>query len=535
MNRFLHILLAAVILLAGASASEAYAQKKGKAKAKTTQTAGKKSTKSKGKKSTSSKSGKDKKSSGKSSGKKGSNKKETSADVRRRQQATQKEIQLTEQQIRENDAKVKKNLTELGKLQTDIDAGKKRVADAAGKVDALETQIEKLQTQIAADEKNLEKMRSEYLKAVKQMRVKKKSHSSLAFIFSSKSFNEAARRMRYLKQFSDWRDEKSGEITARVTSLKKQSEQLSQTKSMHDKALSDQLKAQSALQKQYTAQDAIVVELKKNGKALKSHLAKKQAEANSLNGRIAALIAQEQAKAEAEAREREARAQEAREQEAREREARERELIAQNAEQQPKQEASPEKKSKPGKPKKSKEEEQGVTYAEARRRKPRGNKPSASENKATSTTPKKATTVAAPAGGNFASMKGSLPHPVAGAFKVTSRFGRHSLPDLPDVVYDNPGIDAEVSPGSTAQAVYGGKVSGVYMIPGYNTVVIVNHGGYYTVYGNISSASVKVGDVVKQGQSLGGLAPDEDNPSASMIHFEVWKNREKLDPQGWLR
>jgi septal ring factor EnvC (AmiA/AmiB activator) len=73
------------------------------------------------------------------------------------------------------------------------------------------------------------------------------------------------------------------------------------------------------------------------------------------------------------------------------------------------------------------------------------------------------------------------------------------------------------------------------MIPGYSTVVIVNHGNYYTVYGNISQAAVKVGDVVKQGQSLGRLANDEDNPSHSTIHFEVWKNRDKLDPLGWIR
>ena len=132
-------------------------------------------------------------------------------------------------------------------------------------------------------------------------------------------------------------------------------------------------------------------------------------------------------------------------------------------------------------------------------------------------------------------MRGSLPRPVGGAFNITSRFGPHSLPDLPDVVYDNPGIDAEVARGATAQAVYAGKVSGVYMIPGFSTVVIVNHGGYYTVYGNLSSASVKVGDVVKQGSGVGRVADSEDSPGHGQIHFEVWKNREKQDPMAWIR
>ena len=134
-----------------------------------------------------------------------------------------------------------------------------------------------------------------------------------------------------------------------------------------------------------------------------------------------------------------------------------------------------------------------------------------------------------PAASGFAQMKGSLPRPVAGAFRITSRFGRHSLPDLPNVMYDNPGIDA------SAQAVYGGKVSGVYVVPGYSTVVIVNHGNYYTVYGNIQNAAVKVGESVKQGQNLGKLAPSDDDTSHSSIHFEVWHNRDKMNPSEWIR
>lgn len=132
-------------------------------------------------------------------------------------------------------------------------------------------------------------------------------------------------------------------------------------------------------------------------------------------------------------------------------------------------------------------------------------------------------------------MRGALPRPVSGGFRITSPFGRHSLPDLPDVTYDNPGIDVEVDAGAAAKAVYQGKVSGVYMIPGFATVVIVNHGDYYTVYGNIASSTVKVGDSVKQGQTLGNVAADSDNPGHSTLHFEVWKGREKLNPSSWIR
>lgn len=479
-----------------------------------------------------------KKSSKKNSKKKTTNqgkKKESSADLKRQQQEAQQEVARTRQQIKQNNAAVKKGLNELGKLEGDIEIGKKRVSDAGAKVDLLDKQIQSLQSQISTEEGQLESLRSEYLKAIKKMRTKRKETSTLAFIFSSESFNQALRRMRYLRQFSDWRERRTAEISQRVATLKKQSEQLTQTKSMHDHALAESLKAQNQLQAQYQKQNGIVAELKKNGEALNAHLSQKQAEVNKLNNRVAALIAEEQRKA-AEA-ERKA-AIEAERKAAEQKKQREAELLAEN---EAKEKAAANKdadkkasKKNESKKKDSKKKESDVSYAEARKRKPRSDSQKSS-SASSSTSSSNSSTVASHSGGNFESMKGSLPRPVAGPFHVTSRFGRHALPDLPNVTYDNPGIDAEVNAGASALAVYGGKVSGVYMIEGYSTVVIVNHGGYYTVYGNIASAGVKVGDVVKQGQTLGKLATDEDDPSHSTIHFEVWKSRDKMDPQSWIK
>lgn len=504
-----------------------------------------------------------KKSSGKTATKKTAsksmNRRETSSDVRKRHEAAMRDIKLTQEQIKANDAAVRKGLNELGKLETEIGDSKKKVATAAAQVNALEKQIGGLQKNIADNEAKLEKLRREYLKAVKNIRSKKKSNSNLAFIFSSGSFSQAMRRMRYLRQFSEWRDRQTGEIGKHVDALKKETQQLAQSKVMHDRALGTRLAAQRQLETQYSKQDMIVTDLKKNGSALKSHLAAKQKEANALNSRIAALIAEEQRKAEAERRAREdterRREEQRQEQLAREEAAREKAVkeekspdknpvIADNSSKKKAAESARKRKEKPRKdnvekqrkPEKQTERkavtDQSKNYADARKRRPRGAgsgagsaaapAPSASQNRSQGT-------------GGFEKMRGSLPRPVSGSFKVTSRFGRHSLPDLPDVMYDNPGIDAEVAAGAVAQAVYGGKVSGVYMIPGFSTVVIVSHGNYYTVYGNLSGASVKVGDVVKQGQGLGRIAAGEDDPGKGSIHFEVWRNREKLDPLGWIR
>lgn len=541
------------LLMAVGYSGDASARKQGSAPTASEQTSpkkGKKASSKSGKKQSGKQSGKKsgKKSgrkSGKHSGKKSSGSGQTtSADVQRQQNEVQRDIQRTEASIRENDAAVSRNLTALGKLQGDIEVGQKRVSETKAKADAIGGQISRLQSQISAAEAQLAGMRAEYLRAVKKMRATRQGRSALSFIFSSGNFREAMHRVRSLRQFAAWRDRRSEDIRGKVTDLKRRQTELSQARTMQTNALRQQEKAQSDLRAQYGRQDALVASLKANGAALRSHLASRQAEANRLRGQVASLIASEQAARERAAREQAAREEAARQQAVREQANREQANLASNEQVAPVETKAPSKAKKKTKTATASAAvgSAGNSYAQARRRKPRKSAPAAASAPAkseagTANAPTAATQrTKVPKGAeNFEGMKGRLPRPVAGGFKVTSRFGRHALPDMPNVVYDNPGIDAECAVGAAAQAVYAGKVSGVYVVPGYNTVVIVNHGNYYTVYGNIASVSVKVGDSVSQGQKLGAVAAEEGNPSQGSIHFEVWKNRDKQDPMAWIR
>ena len=450
----------------------------------------------------------------------------TSAEAKKRQEATQKEIKLTEEQIKENESKVKSGLTQLGKLEGEIEASKKKINDLNRKMGDLNGQISGLEGNIIANEAQLSRLRDEYLKAVKKMRVSRKNKSELAFVFSSTNFNQALRRMRYLKEFSQWKDQQSAAISGMIGQLQTQKSDLAQARENHARALDAQKVEQKKQEEQYLRQDAIVGDLRRNGDALKRHLSQKQAEANMLKNQISALIAEEQRKAAEEDKKRREAQRADQERVAREEQARKEAETAQLAQAQNKQNDGRRNTKKDKKQADKKNENKNdksantkpANYADARKREPRS-KQNGTKN----------------AADGFGDMKGNLPLPASGSFKVTSRFGRQSLPDLPDVVYDNPGIDAEVAAGASALSVFGGIVSGVYMLPGYNTVVIVNHGNYYTVYGNIGSPSVKVGDSVIAGQRLGQVANDEDDPTHGSIHFEVWRNREKLNPLDWIR
>lgn len=512
-------------------------------------------------------------------------------ELKKQQQSAQAEIIKTREEIRRNEQEVKQGLNELSRLEDDITVSKKESATLSGEVGKLSDRISRLETSISVHQQELDRLRAEYLKAVKKMRVSRKRNSGFAYIFSAGDIAQADRRMRYLKEFSEWKDRQTKDINSKVETLKVENEQLKRAKSDKDVMLGRELKVQQKLTEQKKRQDAIVADLKANGDVLKAHLAKKQSEVNVLKNQVAAVIAEEQRKAEEQRR---VEAERKRKQEAAraERERIEREQAEEAARRKAKEAAEKEtekketpkgdaqkgeaskkeamKKDSPKKetPKKDVQKNEtpqnepskkdaskkdasenknssnaGKGYADARKRKPRGDsKPKSTPKKETpksdntsKETPKTEVPAKKEGMGDFASMRGSLPRPVSGAWRITGKFGRHALPDLPDVTYDNPGIDVEVSKGAGVSSIYQGSVSGVYMVPGFSTVIIVSHGDYYTVYGNVASASVKVGDNVKQGQHLGKVADDPDNPGHGSFHFEVWKGREKLNPANWIR
>ena len=136
-------------------------------------------------------------------------------------------------------------------------------------------------------------------------------------------------------------------------------------------------------------------------------------------------------------------------------------------------------------------------------------------------------------------MKGNLPRPVGGGFRIVSAFGKHPIsPDLPDIMDENLGIDAHVGVGATATAVYPGEVIKIYdrtNTPGFRNVVVVKHDDYITVYANLETLSVHAGQTVTQGQALGTVGTDFDDPSHGLIHFEVWKGQSRQDPAKWIR
>lgn len=474
----------------------------------------------------------------------------SSAEAKRMQEAAQREIQQTKEKLRLNEQEIKTGLSDLNRLSSEIAAGRTQVQGLQKKVDGLNSEITNLGNEITKNEAELKLMREEYLKAVKKMRLTKKNQSTLAFIFASENFNQAMRRIRYMRQFSAWKERKSADIDNKIDQLGKERETLAKAKDAQTVALGELNRSQALLEENHKKQESLVATLRQNGDALQAHLIVKQKEANRLNETISALIAQEQAKAEAERKAREKaeaerKAKAEAERLAREKAEAERKAAAEKAAEEKLLAENNSKKTAEEKQKKeARKETKKNSEKSARRKSDRREREEDNVKEVVKSTepvpavaPKNVEKAAESSKGNinFASLRGTLPRPVDGAWRITNAFGRHSMPELPEVEYDNPGIDAEVATGATVKSVCGGKVSGVYKVAGYGTVVIVNHGDYYTVYGNLASTNVAVGTQVGGGHALGTAGTDPDDPRRGSVHFEVWKGREKQNPSSWIR
>ena len=133
--------------------------------------------------------------------------------------------------------------------------------------------------------------------------------------------------------------------------------------------------------------------------------------------------------------------------------------------------------------------------------------------------------------GSFRQNRGKLPWPADGV--TTGTFGTRTHP-----VYGTKtrsiGIEISTTPTAPVRAVFDGRVERVFAMPGYGTCVMVSHGDYATIYGNLSSVNVQQGQSVRAGEGI-ARAGTADDPLGAGMFFGLFAESEAVDPAGWLQ
>jgi len=131
----------------------------------------------------------------------------------------------------------------------------------------------------------------------------------------------------------------------------------------------------------------------------------------------------------------------------------------------------------------------------------------------------------------FRSSRGRIPWPVDEGVVVT-RFGNRVDPVYRTVI-PNHGIEISTQARSPVRVVHDGFVSDVVEVHGYDTMIIVNHGDFRTVYGNLTQANVRRNSVVRAGDII-GLSGDESSYNGPVLFFLIRDGNRNVDPQQWI-
>jgi murein hydrolase activator len=133
-----------------------------------------------------------------------------------------------------------------------------------------------------------------------------------------------------------------------------------------------------------------------------------------------------------------------------------------------------------------------------------------------------------PAGGQaFEKVRGRLAWPVAG--KLAARFGQARGGGL-----KWNGVMIEAERGAQVRALYDGRVAYADWLPGMGLLLIVDHGGYMSLYAHNEQLFKAVGDAVAGGEVVGSVG-DSGGRSRPGLYLEIRRGSRPVDPVPWFR
>lgn len=411
------------------------------------------------------------------------------SDINKRMQETEQKISDTRKEIKANSKKTERELANLQQLQASLRKENKVASRLRTRLDTLQSTSRRLGDSIASTQTRLESLRQSYAKALIAARKQRQSASATAFLVSSETFTQARSRVRYLNELAAWQSDKARALREAQSLLSARQHRYDSVQNVVRHNVDSVAAIERNIDAKKQKASTLVASLKKQGKNLNAILAQQQKLARDLDRELNRIIEQEAKEAA-----RKAAAEEA---------------ARRKAEQAREKEKKDEKK-----------EEERPSKATPTPSKPAPSKP--------------APTVDTKQSSSFAKSRGALRRPIDRSSSVASNFGINEHKEYSKVVVNNNGVDFHAPLGANAVAVYPGVVSTIVVMPGYKNVVLVRHGEYLTVYAGIENLSVSKGQQVAAGQTLGSIVAYPGLDNTSRLHFEIRREKEKLNPADWL-
>ena len=387
-----------------------------------------------------------------------------------------REIEETEKILNETRNTAKVSIGDLNTINKRINLQDNVIDNITGQLRYIENDIYKSQRDVNRLSKVLDTLKQEYAKSMVYAYKTRDNYDFLNFIFSASSFNDAIKRVTYLKSYRTYREMQGDNILRTQSLLQLRINELSGNKQKKNIVLQEKSKEMSELEKQQKEKQTIVNKLKGRQKELAAQINNKKKQDAKLKNLITIMIKRE----------------------------------VENA--------------------RKRAEAERLATAKANPDTKAGN-----ATTKTTTRPSKTASVLVSSeadrvlDASFERNRGSLPWPVSG--EVLIHYGTYTIPDT-KIRGENPGVTIGTQVGSSVKAVFEGEVTLVTYIED-KQAVFIKHGKYFTVYSNLSSVNVQRGQKVKTSEVIGKAGANDDGRGEVLLI--LMKESNNVNPELWLR
>jgi septal ring factor EnvC (AmiA/AmiB activator) len=433
------------------------------------------------------------------------------AQLERERQANLSRIEEAGKVLTQTTQKKQATLGQLNVIKEKLTVKQGQIQHISTQLQGIETNVHQTVKQVLSTQEQLARLKEEYGRLMYAASKTSSGFNQLMFLFASESFNQFVLRLRYVRQYTEERQKQALRIIGAQQQLSHELDGLTQQRQRQKSLLTTQLVENRNLLGLKTEQDEVVQQLSQQEQGLRQELAERQQAVARLDDLIAQRVREEIARAAHAAR-----------------------LAAAAARRRAAARASAAASAGRRRTTARADEPAANSADSARDDDPSANPESDAPEETTAD--RRASRVAltpetALVSSGFAGNRGRLPWPVAHGF-VSQHFGRHPHPVLRHVTVDNRGVDIQTNQGEPVRAVFGGRVLTVAQVPGMNTIVMIQHGEYFTVYAKLRSVNVHEGEQVSAREAIGSAATDADG--TAQVQFQVWRNSANLNPESWL-
>jgi len=417
--------------------------------------------------------------------------------LQERQKKLRQQRQANQQRQRELEQQVKKRMQDVEALGSDIDDNRIVIDSLSHQMDTLNTNIAQLDSQLTVLREELEERRQHYIQSLRYMYRNRNVQNQMMFVLSAQNFNQMYRRMRFMNEYTTYQKAQGEAVKQKSEQVAVKLDELNEARNTLAILLAKSQEQQRQMESRQEEQKRLVAELQKEQQTVRKLITQQQKEEAEINRQIDKIIAEEIEKAR------------------KAEEEQQRKLAEQRRREQEQQQ----------------QQQANANNGQNNRRNNRRNTNSRNTNNRSNTPTAPTTTPTyTPANpdrqltGSFAGNKGRLPVPITGNYRVIRNFGSYTLAG---VTLQSSGIQLEGQEGAKARCVFEGEVSKVYN-PGSGYYVMVRHGRYISVYGNLSSVNVSAGQRVSINQTLGTVGANH------ILIFRLQNWDKLLNPKQWL-